>query len=167
MFTLESLIGVIVPDTGENSITISADQLSDRVSIVESKLSYLFGGCSSFSGVGSYIAKNHGLIGEGIVLCLSWCTPEAYDEHYDHILTWASYLSRWWYQETIGVINNKLQLHLVAENDYILDCTKTIIPPPDYLQLLPDLPNETALTYWRNGYTISAAQYEYDLQVVK
>ncbi len=166
MFTLESIIGVVVPDTGQDSITITSDQLSDRVSIVESKLSYLFGGCSRFAGVGSYIGT-HGVIGEGIVLCLSWSTLEAYQEHYDHILTWASYLARWWYQETIGVINNKLQLHLVSESDYILECTKTIIPPPDYLALLPDIPNETALTYWRNGYTVAGAQYEHDTQVIK
>ena len=44
MFTLESIIGVVVPNTGQNSITITSDQLSDRVSTVESKFSYLFGG---------------------------------------------------------------------------------------------------------------------------
>ena len=167
MFTLESLIGIVVPDTGENGSTITSGQMSDRVNIVESKLSYLFGGCTSLSGIGSYISSGTGLIRENVVVCLSWSTTEAYSEHYDHILIWSSYLSRWWFQETMGVINNQLQLHLVAESDYIDRCTKTIIPPPDYLQLLPDIPNETALTYWRNGYSVASARYEYDSQVIK
>ena len=63
------------------------------------------------------------------------------------------------------VIDTHFHLHLVSEADYILECTNTIIPPPDYLQLLPDIPNETALTFWRNGYTIAAARHEYDQQV--
>lgn len=165
MFTLESITGLIVPDTGVNGVTITPDQLSDRVSIVETKLSYLFGGCTSLDGVGSFISSGTGLIREGVVLCLSWCTPEAYQEHYNRVLIWASYLARVWHQESIGVIDHQLRLHLISESDHILECTKTIIPPPDYLELLPGVPNEIALTYWRNGYSVAGAQYEYDNRV--
>lgn len=166
MLTLESYIGVIVPDTGENSVKITSDQLSDRVSIVEHKLAHLFGGCTSLDGVGSYIGEN-AFIREGVVLCLSWCTQEAYDEHYSRVLAWTSYLARWWYQETIGVIDTRFHLHLISESDYIDECTKVTIPPPDYLALLPEIPNEKALTFWRNGYSVAGARYEYDQQVTK
>lgn len=166
MFSLESYIGLIVPDTGENSVKITPDQLSDRVSIVEHKLSHFFGGCTSLIGVGSYIGENT-FIREGVVICLSWATREAYDDHYDRVLTWASYLARWWCQETIGIIDTHFHLHLISESDYIDRCTKVTIPPPDYLELLPDIPNEQALSFWNCGYSIAAAKYEFANQVIK
>lgn len=160
MFTLDRFLGVITPGTGANGHPITPDQLSDRVHLVDSKLSGLFGGCTSLApgSIGSFLGA-HGLVKEDIILQLSWCTREAYDDHYSSILTWASFLSRQWHQETIGIIDTHFHLHLVTEEDYISECTRAIVDYDTWCQL-SGIKGTRGRSYYDNGYTVAGAHYE-------
>jgi hypothetical protein len=161
MLTLERFIGVITPGTGANGHPITPDQLSDRVHLVDCKLSGLFGGCTSLApgSVGSF-AGAHGLIKEDIILQLSWCTKEGYSDHYHDILVWSSYLARIWHQETVGIINTSFHLHLITEEDYQVDWYNLIVPPADFIDVLDIDDSTRALAYYDNGYTVKSARYE-------
>ena len=159
MLTLDHKLGIFTPSTGKNGNLITRDGLVDRLDLVAHKFTGLFGGATSFNGIGHYAADIE-VIREDCILQLAWATQEAYNDHYDYILAWTSYLAKEWYQETIAVLDNKFNLHLISSNDYSKEWRYPIVPPAVYIETLG---LDNGLAYYENGYTISAAQYEHNL----
>ena len=159
MLTLENKLGIFTPSTGKNDRPISRDELADRINIVDHKLTGLFGGCTNLApSIGNYNGDN-GLIKEDVILQLSWCTKEAYNDHYGLILAWASYLCREWYQQTVAILDNNFHLHLISENDYKSEWSKIIVPPVIFLEAI-GVNDSRGISFYDNGYTVGGAQYE-------
>lgn len=129
MFTLENVIGLFVPQTGQNGRLVDNQEYQERIDKISREFSSLFGGYHSFiGGIGGYLLGNGQLCQEPSTLVLSWCTREAYNDHYEHIILLASRLANDWHQETIGVINRKFQLELVDQTEQERTETAVLVP---------------------------------------
>lgn len=167
MLTLEKSIGLFVPSTEETDRPISSSQLDKRVNLVSTKFADLFGGYQAFySGIGGYIASNGHLISEDSILVVSFCTSEAYEEHYSRILVYASLLCHLWSQETVSILDCFQKLNLISETDHIDDVTRAICSRLVYHHLLLTKsgnkyfsPDDSA-GYYNCGYTIGLALHE-------
>ncbi len=161
MLTLEKSIGLFVPSTEDTDRPISSSQSDQRVELVATKFADLFGGYQAFySGIGGYIASNGNLISEDSILVVSFCTSEAYDEHYSRVLVYASVLARQWSQETIGFLDCFQKLKLISETDHINDATKSVCSYGQWLDIFGRSDSEKARGYYNCGYTIGLASYE-------
>ena len=161
MLTLEKSIGLFVPSTQDIDKPISSSKLDQRVNLVATKFADLFGGYQAFySGIGGYIASNGKLISEDSILVVSFCTSEAYDEHYSRILVYASVLARQWTQETVSVLDCFQKLKLISESDHINDATKSVCNYSQWLDIFGQADSDNARGYYNCGYTIGLASQE-------
>lgn len=161
MLTLEKSIGLFVPSTQDVDRPISSSQLDKRVNLVATKFADLFGGYQAFySGIGGYIASNGNLVSEDSILVVSFCTSEAYVEHYSRILVYASVLARQWKQETVSILDCFQKLKLVSEVDHIDDATRNVCSYGQWLDIFGRSDSENARGYYNCGYTIGLASHE-------
>jgi hypothetical protein len=70
---------VYTPGTRDVDKKLTQDDINKIVSWTSKKLSRVFGGCTSYQAIGSYIANDSSLVTESIVIC------KAYHDQDDNI----------------------------------------------------------------------------------
>ena len=120
MFTLENIVGFFVPSTDNIDQIISAEDYENRILQVGDQFASWFGGFHALAGgFGGYLAGDGRLITEDSTLIISWCTLQAYEQFYTDVIVLASKLAEDWNQESVGVIDANLQLHLIGIDEKI------------------------------------------------
>jgi DNA ligase-1 len=94
-------IKIYVPST-QGDEPISSSEFEERVRLVQTFLSTLYGGYTTVSADGGYVGEKNALISEPVQVVSTWADTENYEDNLDALEEFLMVIREGWSQETIG-----------------------------------------------------------------